>query len=194
MAATPAGGRESVESLGQDAANSDWLNKTIRVGLVAYGPVHLLIAWLAAVYRVVGYYALAEALGARSDSKGRSTTAKLMDLPAGLVVYGANMARRGLTEKFTGHLTAEGTSGETGSAYIWFGKVGHLAKGVSTAIVGGLFLYAAIRHQPKKSGGLDEALHVVLSQPFGPFLLGTIAIGIACYGLFCFARARHLSK
>ncbi|MGZ4457203.1 MAG: DUF1206 domain-containing protein, partial [Nocardioides sp.] len=31
-------------------------------------------------------------------------------------------------------------------------------------------------------------------QPFGPFLLGLIAVGIACYGLFCFARARHLSR
>jgi hypothetical protein len=25
-------------------------------------------------------------------------------------------------------------------------------------------------------------------------LLGLIAIGIGCYGLFCFARARHLSR
>jgi hypothetical protein len=33
----------------------------------------------------------------------------------------------------------------------------------------------------------------VLQQPFGPVLLVLIAAGIACYGLFCFARARHLS-
>jgi len=29
----------------------------------------------------------------------------------------------------------------------------------------------------------------VLQQPFGPFLLGSIALGLARYGLFCFARA-----
>ena len=34
----------------------------------------------------------------------------------------------------------------------------------------------------------------MLQQPFGPVLLGLIAIGIGCYGLFCFARARHLSR
>jgi hypothetical protein len=69
-----------------------------------------------------------------------------------------------------------------------------MAKGVAFAIVGGLFCYAAYTHQPKKSGGLDVALHKVLQQPFGQFLLLAIALGIACYGLFCFARARHLSR
>ena len=68
------------------------------------------------------------------------------------------------------------------------------AKGIAIAIVGGLFIYAAITHEPQKSGGLDQALRTVLEQPFGPFLLGVIAVGIICYGLFCFARARHLSK
>lgn len=265
----------SAQSFGQQTKNSAWLQPAIRAGLVAYGVVHLLIAWLAfqlalgnnegkasnqgamkqlaeqpfgkvllwaiaigmvflviwrliegalghtdeegmrrwfkraaslgkaIVYGAVGYSALTVALGAGSGSKGRSTTAKLMDLPAGqwivgligvgIVLYGGNMVRRGFTEKFKEHLSAEGKRGEAGRAYIWFGKLGHIAKGVSIVIVGGLFLYAAWSHRPKESGGLDEALHTVLRQPFGSFLLGAIAIGIACYGLFCIARARHLS-
>jgi hypothetical protein len=61
-------------------------------------------------------------------------------------------------------------------------------------VVGGLFVAAAYTHHAKKSGGLDQALHTVLQQPFGPVLLILIGAGIACYGLFCFARARHLSK
>lgn len=157
----------------------------------------------AVLYGAVGYSALKVALGAGSQSKGRSSTARLMDLPAGqwlvglvgvgIVLYGANMVRRGFTEEFKEHLSAEGKSGEVGTAYIWLGKLGHIAKGGSIGIVGGLFLYAAWSHRPKESGGLDEALHTVLRQPFGSFLLGAIAIGIACYGLFCLARARHLS-
>ena len=58
----------------------------------------------------------------------------------------------------------------------------------------GCSCYAAITHEPKKSGGLDEALQEVLEQPFGQFLLVAIGLGIACYGLFYFARARHLSR
>ena len=49
-------------------------------------------------------------------------------------------------------------------------------------------------HESGKSGGLDQALQKVLQQPFGPFLLGAIAAGIICYGLFCFAWARHLDR
>ena len=76
------------------------------------------------------------------------------------------------TEKFREHLDAEGQSGEAGQAYIWFGKAGYSAKGVAFAIVGGLFVYAAVTHDAKKSGGLDQALHKVLQQPFGQLLLG----------------------
>ena len=127
-----------------------------------------------------------------------------MDEPAGqwlvgliglaVIAYGANLVRRGLTEKFKEHLDAEGKSGETGTGTSASARSATSAKGIAIAIVGGLFIYAAIAHEPQKSGGLDAALRTVLEQPFGPFLLGAIAIGIGCYGLFCFARARHLSK
>jgi hypothetical protein len=275
---SPAGNSagNSAGNMGRRVENSEWLERAIRVGFVAYGAVHLLIAWLAIqlalgnhskqpnqkgamqqlakqpfghvlvwavalgmiclvvwrlidaafghseetedmakwrkratsliraiVYGVVAFSALRVAVGAGSQSKGRSTTAKLMDQPfgrwlvgiAGLVVlgYGAYMAYRGFTEKYRKHLDAEGNSGKSAQAYIMFGKVGYIAKGASIAIVGLLFLYAAITHEPKKSGGLDDALRALLQQPFGPVLLFLIAIGIGAYGLFCFARARHLA-
>ncbi|MFC4786167.1 DUF1206 domain-containing protein [Nocardioides sp. MAHUQ-72] len=161
----------------------------------------------AVMYGFIAYSALKIALGAGSGSKKSSTddtTATVMGWPAGqwivglvglaIIAYGANQVRRAWTEKFREHLTAEGKSGETGRAYIMFGKVGYVAKGVSIALVGGLFVYAAVTHDPQKSGGLDQALHKLLQQPFGPILLGLIAVGLACYGLFCFARARHLSR
>lgn len=159
----------------------------------------------AIIYGAIAVSAVRVATGSSSQGGGSdSTTAQLMDLPAGrwivagvglaIIAYGANLVRRAWTEKFREHLSAEGKSGDAGKAYIWFGKAGYMAKGISIAIVGGLFCYAAYTHQPNKSGGLDVALHKVLEQPFGQFLLIAIAAGIACYGLFCFARARHLSR
>ncbi len=112
----------------------------------------------------------------------------------GIIVYGGSLIYRGWSEKFTEHLDAQGQSGKDGSAYVMFGKVGYIAKGIAIGIVGGLFGYAAITHDAKKSGGLDQALQTVLEQPFGQVLLIAMAIGIGCYGLFCFARARHLSR
>jgi len=41
---------------------------------------------------------------------------------------------------------------------VWLGTVGYVAKGMAVAVIGVLFLYAAITHQPKSSGGLDQAL------------------------------------
>ncbi len=111
-----------------------------------------------------------------------------------VVGYGLHHVWRAWTEKFAENLTAEGRSGDSGAAYVWFGKAGYAAKGVAIGIVGGLFCYAALTHQARRSGGLDQALHEVLQQPFGPVLLAVMAVGIGCYGLFCFARARHLSR
>ncbi|GAA1919034.1 DUF1206 domain-containing protein [Nocardioides hwasunensis] len=262
----------------QQVNDSDWMDHAIRAGLVAYGVVHLLLAWLAVqlafgekkesasnsgalhylaeqpmgrvlvwliavgmlllvvwmvlevlfgqrheedttkawrkrataagkgvVYGVLGWSAVQTAIGQGSSKDGTdSTTAKLMDLPAGQVIVGlvglgivgtgGYLVYKGWSEKFTKELDVQGTTGKDGSAFVLFGKVGYIAKGVALAIVGGLFAYAAITHEPKKSGGLDQALQTVLEAPFGQVLLVAIAIGIAGFGLFCFARARHLSR
>lgn len=267
-----------VDRTARQVADSDTLDVAIRLGLVAYGAVHLLIAWLAlqlalgdnegsadsagamhqlaeqpfgevliwavaaglavlvawrlleagvghrehdgasrtrrrlasllkaVIYAAVALSALKVAAGSGSSGSGegsRSLTARLMDLPAGtwlvglvgvaIVGYGVRTALRGLGEEYAEHLTAEGRSGDAGTLYLALGKAGHVAKGVVVAAVGGLFLYAAVSHDPDRSGGVDEALRTVLHQPFGPYLLGVLAAGLAAYGLFCFARARHLS-
>jgi hypothetical protein len=158
----------------------------------------------AIVYGTLGFSAFHTATGSKSKSSGSTSwTAKLMDQPFGrwlvglvglaIIGYGVYLAWSGFQEKFLKHLDAEGKSGDQGKAYKMFGKIGYIAKGVAIGAIGALFIFAAADHKAKKSGGLDQALHKVLQQPFGPVLLFVIALGIGCYGLFCFARARHLS-
>ncbi len=101
---------------------------------------------------------------------------------------------RGWTEKFAEDLQTEGQLGWSGAAYLLLGKVGYVAKGVAFAVLGGLFCYAGLAREPEESGGLDQALQKVLQQPFGPYLLIVIGVGIGCYGLFCLAQARHLDR
>jgi len=269
---------DKAQRFGRGSQNSDWVDHAIRFGLVAYGVVNLLIAWLAlqlafgeqsgkassqgalrelaqqpfggvllwlvtlgmfvlalwrgaeaaaghrdedggkrlrkrvgsllkaVIYAAIGFSALQIAMGSGSSggSSSDSITAKVMDLPAGpwivglvglaIIGYGLGQIVMAWTEKFAEHLNAEGKSGDSGTAFIWFGKIGYCAKGIAIGLVGVLFLYAAVTHNPKKSGGLDQALGQVLQQPYGPVMLAAIALGIACYGLFNFARARHLSR
>jgi len=159
----------------------------------------------AVVYAAIGFSALRTAMGDSSKGGGTdSTTAKLMGLPGGqlivgavglaIIAYGVSLVVRGWTEKFRENLDAQGQSGRDGSAYIKLGKVGYISKGIAIAVVGGLFVYAAATHDAKKSGGLDQALQTILEYPFGPVLLVVIGAGIACYGLFAFARAKHLDR
>ena len=56
----------------------------------------------------------------------------------------------------------EGKSGEAGRAYLLFGRVGYVAKGIAVGLVGALFVYAAFTEDPEKSGSTDKALHKVL--------------------------------
>jgi hypothetical protein len=266
-----------VHDLGRKADDSTTLDHGVRVGIIAYGIMHLLIAWVAiqlafgdrqgsadsdgalsqmaqtplghvllyvvaggfaalvlwqltevvaghreeegakrlgkrsvsaakaGLYAFFGWSALKIAVGGGSDGDQTDTiTAKLMAVPggqllvaaAGLTVLGVGLALiyRGLSESFMDKLKAQGQVGKTGTAFVTFGKAGHVAKGLALMAVAGLFLWAAWTHDPDKSGGMDQALHKVLQQPFGSAMLVALAVGIACYGLFAFAWARHLDR
>ncbi len=158
----------------------------------------------AVLYAAVGVSGISVATNSGGGSSQQTWTAKVMDWPGGqflvgaaglaIIGYGAYQVWMAWSEKFAEKLDAEGRSGETGRAYLAFGKAGYTAKGTVIVLVGGLFCYGAVTHDAKKTGGLDEALLVVLKQPFGPVLLCAAGVGLACYGLFTFARARHLSQ
>ena len=162
-------------------------------------------AFKAVVYAVIGFTGLQVATHSGSSGKGGSTwTASVMNMTGGQLIigavglaiigYGIYQGYQAWTEDFADKLDAEGRSGSSGTAYIAFGKVGYTARGIAFVIVGGLFCYAALTHDASKSGGLDQALLKVLQQPFGPVLLCALGAGLACYGVFTLARARHLSR
>lgn len=261
---------------GQQARHSDLLKNGARVGLVAYGVVHLLVAWIAlqvawsgggdassggalrtladqpfgrtmlwitiigmvalvlwqiatavwgyatadgfervrkrvtAAGRAVVYAALAAsafkiAMGSGSssgsDSKEEGFTADLLTAPAGRVLVaavgiailamGCAQIYRGISDSFTHDLEPSATSGSSGSAVLAVGRCGYVAKGAAVGVVGMLFVWAALSYDPDKAGGLDDALTTVREQPFGPYLLTLVALGLAAFGLFCFAWARH---
>ena len=167
----------------------------------------VLSAGKAVVYGAIAVSAISVATGSSSGGGGGGTdsmTATLMNNPGGqllvgaiglgIVAAGVGLLVSAWRESYLDKLDAKGRSGRTGTTYRWLGRAGHIAKGLSYMVVGGLFLYAAVTHEAKKSGGLDQALRTVLEQPFGPVLLSAIGLGFAAYGLFCFAQARHLDR
>ncbi len=263
---------------GEQARHSDLLKHGARIGLIAYGTVHLLIAWIAlqiawsgggdassggalrtladqpfglamlwvtfvglvalvlwqlatalwgfttedgldrlrkrlsAAGRAVVYVALAfsavriasgsgSSSNSGSDSKEEGLTASLLSAPAGRVLVAAvgiaiiavaiAQIRRGITDSFTHDLESSATTGESGKAVLAVGRIGYISKGIAVGVVGVLFGWASVSYDPDKAGGLDDALKTVRDQPFGPYLLTLVALGLAAFGLFCFAWARH---
>lgn len=162
----------------------------------------------AGLYAALAWNAVKLAIGGESGGGSgggtRGMTAELMDLPMGrvlvgavglgVIVYGAAQVWKGLNKEHREHLASEGKSGTAGSAYLVLGQLGYIAKGIVAGLVGVLFLYAAITHEARKSGGVDGAIRQVLDQPFGAPLLVAVGVGIGCYGAFALARARHLSR
>jgi hypothetical protein len=288
----------NVTRAARQAENSDALDLVIRVGLVAYGIIHLLIGWLAlqiafgeksknasgsgaleylarqplggvliwvvalgmvalvlwrlleawqgwrreddtsdrakaavpqlfkgVLYGVLAWSALQVALSSSSGSGGsggksggggggksggggggstEGITAQLLQMPGGqliagaiglgIVAYGVWYVYQGWSDRFLEKLDGRPQNADVSKAYRYVGKAGHIGKGISIAVIGALFTYAAVSHDAGKSAGLDQALQEIVQQPFGQVLLALVALGIACYGFFAFARARHFDR
>jgi hypothetical protein len=108
-----------------------------------------------------------------------------------LVVAGAVHVYKGVKKTFLKQIDLAEAPPKAEKLITRLGQVGFPAKGVALALVGGLVGYAAITFDPSKASGLDGALRTILDAPFGTVLLTIVALGIACFGAFLFARARY---
>jgi len=152
----------------------------------------------AAVYAVLAVSAARFAMGSgrSSSSQTKSLTAKLLESPGGrglvvllgvvVVAVGVYHVWKGVTRSFREDLRRD-----PGPAVEWLAVVGHVAKGVALVVVGVLFCSAGFHRSTRQAGGLDAALKTLRDAPAGPYLLTAVGLGIAAYGVYCFARARY---
>ena len=71
------------------------------------------------------------------------------------------------------------------------GRLGFAARGVVFGLVGGFLMVAAFRAQAEEARGLSGGLATLAAQPFGPWLLGVVALGLIAYGVFELIEARY---
>ena len=159
-----------------------------RAKSLSKGIVYLALAWTCFNF----------AKGKPSSSKAQSAdfTATLLQQSGGrvlvavvgLVVIGVGGYHvvKGWTKKFLQDLT-----GHPGALATRAGAVGYIAKGIALVVVGVLFMAAAVQNSASKATGLDGALRALRQEPAGSWLLTAVALGIAAYGLYSFARARY---
>lgn len=144
------------------------------------------------------------ALGSGGGSGAESWTARLMRLPAGpaivgaigvgIACYGGYSIFKAFGDRWREELEPEGRSGTLGTAITFLARTGYASRGVAFAIIGGLFVWAALTQDPRRSGGLDQALQRLRDAPFGGVLLVLVAVGLACFGVYNVAKAWHLRR
>lgn len=115
----------------------------------------------------------------------------LVAVGAGIAITGIVFAVRGFRRKFTKDLSLS-SNPSVHKFQLWVGVVGYIAKGIALFLVGLLVVIATVRAQPEQSTGLDGGLKALKEQPYGPYLLALVALGLIAYGLFLMVKARTL--
>lgn len=144
---------------------------------------------------------LASGGGSGSSEKQQTMTAKVLDLPGGqllvgavgvaLIAIAAFVAHHGITKKFTEDLALGSASPSARKAAIRLGQIGFPAVGVAYGTIGVLIVIGAANYDPNKQVGLDAALKTLAGQPYGAVLLSLVAVGLACFGVYCLFDARY---
>jgi hypothetical protein len=109
-----------------------------------------------------------------------------------VVAVGAlGQAYLGIKGKFMDDFRDDMKDGEEATA-LWAGRIGMVARSIVFAIVAWFLLQAALQVDASEPRGLDGALLALLMQPYGPFLMGTVALGLISFGVFSALSGRWI--
>lgn len=160
-----------------------------RAGQAVTGLVHLALA--ASVVAIV--FSAGE--GGGGESSIARGTRWLMGMPFGQILVGAVGAvligaggyylRKGITRTYMEDLRTRPLTLRLRPA-LTAGLVAHAA---ALAIIGGLFVLAALQADPDEAGGLGAAFDWLRDQPYGTALVTLLSVGLLAFALFCFVNA-----
>lgn len=167
----------------------------VRTGYIGGAAVYGSLAWWAAVL-AIGWAA------PRSDEHAETEwTAWLMSFPFGIwlvAIVGAVVVIVGCGQFYQAYAVRFMDEYDryrmTPVEIRWcrrLGRIGYAARGVVFLIAGGFLLGAAWHTNPHEATGLKGALEALAARPFGPWLLGLVALGLLTFGIFCFTDARY---
>jgi hypothetical protein len=174
---------------------SDLKGLSIRFGYACIGVVYAGLSY-SAVRLILGHDA-----GKGSDQTSKEWTATFFALPLGrwlvglaglgVIGFGLYQCYKAFTAKFCEKWKRHEMSERARSLAMRAGQVGLTARGVVFAIIGIFLIQAALRARAEEARGLSGALYALEQQPYGPYVLGAVALGLVAYGLYMFVEARY---
>ncbi len=158
----------------------------------------------AVIYGALTYSILKYALGLGAPS---STNQQSQDLTAtalkhqggraavaivGLIIVGAGLklAYEAYRRMFLRDMRMGSASPTTRKVVTWLGEIGGVSRGAVFVTVGIFLVVAAVEAKPGQAKGIDSALRTLAHTPFGPWLLGLVAVGLVLFGVYSCCEAR----
>ena len=109
----------------------------------------------------------------------------------GVVGYGLYQLYRAWKAKLSRQLDLASLSREAGSWVVKICRFGIAARGVVFVVIGAFLAKAGYAHSAAQAADTGEALSAIGNQPFGPWLLATVAVGLIAYGVYEMVNARY---
>lgn len=139
--------------------------------------------------------------GSGGGSSASHWTSRVFELPmgvwlvgaagVGIFIFGLYELYKAWTTDFSDRLHIEEIDYHKRQWIQRAGRAGLAARGVVFLLSGVFVVRAALQYDASEAQGLEGALQALERQPYGPWLLGLVALGLIGYGLFQLVKARY---
>lgn len=139
------------------------------------------------------------ARGGVQTAQSQHSVASAMSLPLGkwlvgavgivVIAVGAYQIYQGIQAKSDRLIQSPALTPRQMNWIEGMGRFGTVARGVVFALIGILIVLSAYHSDPSRARGLDGALIALLREPYGPWLLGVVALGLLAFGLYSLLTA-----
>ena len=109
---------------------------------------------------------------------------------ATLVIAGVALGLWGVFHRYSKSLALERLSRSWQRTVRTLGSLGDLARGFLLGLVGAYLIVTAASGNPSQAKGIDQALKSLVHHPYGAVLIGAVALGLLCFGIYSFFDAR----
>jgi hypothetical protein len=174
---------------------TSWKGLAVRTGYACIGVVYAGLSY-SAVRLILGHGA-----GEGSDETTKGWTAVGLMFPLGqllvglvglgVIGFGLWQCYKAYTTKFCRKWKRHEMHKQAHGLAMRVGQVGLVARAVVFFIVGLFLIQAAWYARAEEARGLGGALRALAQQPYGPYILGAVALGLVAYGLYMFVEARY---
>lgn len=163
------------------------------------GSVAIAIVYFGLLARAIEL-ALGHSTSGGASANPQPLVVKVLGWPAGkeivgvagaaLVIAGVGLALWGLFHRYTKNLALERLDRGWRRTVRALGALGDLARGFLLALVGTYMVGTATSDNPAQVRGVDQALKALVHHSYGAIVIGSVALGLLCFGVYSFFDAR----